>query len=356
MEHLSHNVESVSQVISPAEMIKKFPLPGGLMGQTIHFRKEIAKIITGKDPRKIVILGPCSVHDPVAGLEYAQYIRNLQKVVPHLLLVMRVYFEKPRTTTGWKGFINDPELNGTFQIAKGLTTARQFLIEVANLGVPTATEFLDPVTPKYFRHLFSWGAIGARTMESQVHRELASGLPMPVGFKNSTSGHSMLIANSIKSANSPHSYLGIDDDAKLATLNSKGNPYAHTVLRGTASGPNYDESSINHVSQILRSQQVNDSIIVDCSHANCGGDYRRQVDIARSVMSRACNGLDNIKGVMVESFLEEGKQDLHDTELVFGKSITDACIGMDVTTTLVVFLNERLSYHIRGEKVDDAES
>jgi len=342
MVPLSHNVKSVKYVRSPSDVFKLEPLPAGIKEQTIGFRTQLARILTNDDYRRIVILGPCSIHDTEAGLEYANLVKEWQKKLPHLLLVMRVYFEKPRTTTGWKGFINDPNLDGSFDINLGLLKARDFLIKIAQIGVPTATEFLDPFTPNYFRHLFSWGAIGARTLESQIHRELASGLPMPIGFKNSTGGNSKLLVNAIKSARSPHSYLGIDSEARLSIMESEGNPYAHTVLRGCTNGPNYNKNSLMSTTVLLQRNNVSDSIIVDCSHDNCDGDYKKQYGISRYVFAEIRQGHYNVKGVMLESFLEEGRQSISDS-LTYGKSITDPCLGKATTASLLIDLNGQAS-------------
>lgn len=348
MENLSHNVKSVSHVLTPEEVDRQLPLFHGQEEQTIRFRKQIARIISGECNRRIVILGPCSIHDTKAALEYAKRIKKAQDGYPNLLLVMRVYFEKPRTTTGWKGFINDPNLDGSFEINEGLMRARAFLIQLSNIGVPAATEFLDPITPIYFRNLFAWGAIGARTMESQIHREIASGLPMPIGFKNPTSGSLKLVANSIKSANAPHSYLGIDKDAKVSVMESLGNPYAHTILRGSDSGSNYDYESLAKMTDYLEQAGVSTSIIVDCSHANCGADFQMQTNIARFIFSHAANKRDNIKGIMLESFIKAGRQDISD-DMEYGLSITDPCIDLEDTLELLGLLNERWSQKLEKD-------
>ena len=298
-------------------------------------RQEISDLVHGHNNRLLVIIGPCSIHDPKAALEYAQRLLPLkQKYAQELLIVMRVYFEKPRTTVGWKGLINDPFLNGTFDINFGLRQARKLLLELNNIGIPASTEFLDMITPQYYADLISWGAIGARTTESQVHRELASGLSCPVGFKNGTDGNLKIAIDAIGAASHPHHFLSVTKTGHSAIVHTTGNPDCHAILRG-GKEPNYSSKHVQAAVQKLQQAGVSPKLMIDCSHANSRKEFARQMEVAQDIATQIQNGEQNIMGVMVESHLVEGRQD---NPVVYGQSITDACIGWDTTEQLLAML------------------
>ena len=300
-------------------------------------RHQIADLVHGRDKRLLVIIGPCSIHDPKAAFEYAQRLLPLRKKYEkELLIVMRVYFEKPRTTVGWKGLINDPHLNGTFDINFGLRQARRLLLDLNNLGVPASTEFLDMITPQYYADLISWGAIGARTTESQVHRELASGLSCPVGFKNGTDGNLKIAIDAISAASHPHHFLSVTKAGHSAIVHTAGNPDCHVILRG-GKEPNYSAEHVKAAADQLAKAGVTTKLMVDFSHANSRKDYTRQMEVARDVAAQLQNGEQNIMGIMVESHLVEGRQDKPET---YGQSITDACIGWNTTEELLALMAE----------------
>ena len=300
-------------------------------------RHQIADLVHGRDQRLLTIIGPCSIHDPKAALEYAQRLLPLRKKYEkELLIVMRVYFEKPRTTVGWKGLINDPHLNGTFDINFGLRQARRLLLDLNNLGMPASTEFLDMITPQYYADLISWGAIGARTTESQVHRELASGLSCPVGFKNGTDGNLKIAIDAIGAASHPHHFLSVTKAGHSAIVHTAGNPDCHVILRG-GKEPNYSTEHVKAAAEQLAKAGVTPRLMVDFSHANSRKDYTRQMEVARDVAAQLQNGEQNIMGIMVESHLVEGRQDKPET---YGQSITDACIGWDTTEELLTLMAE----------------
>jgi len=300
-------------------------------------RAEIARILHGGDDRLLVVVGPCSIHDPAAGLDYA---RRLAAAVPayrdDLMIVMRVYFEKPRTTIGWKGLINDPHLDDSYAINHGLRLARKFLLDVNELGLPTGTEFLDPITPQFLADLVSWGAIGARTSESQVHRELASGLSMPVGFKNGTDGSVQTAIDGIRSSAHPHHFLSVTKQGVAAIVATNGNPDCHIILRGGSAGPNYDAASVGRAAEQLKKIGLEPRVMVDCSHANSNKDHERQPAVVEAIAAQIAGGSHAVLGVMLESFLVDGRQD-HDKgkPLVFGQSITDKCLAWDRTLPLL---------------------
>ena len=313
------------------------PISDAATELVVQTRQEIADLVHGKDNRLLVIIGPCSIHDPKAAIEYAKRLLPLrQKYAKELLIVMRVYFEKPRTTVGWKGLINDPHLNGTFDINFGLRQARKLLLELNNMGMPASTEFLDMITPQYYADLISWGAIGARTTESQVHRELSSGLSCPVGFKNGTDGNLKIAIDAIGAANHPHHFLSVTKTGHSAIVHTSGNPDCHVILRG-GKEPNYDSSHVKAAAQQLTQAGVTPKLMVDFSHANSRKDYKRQMEVAEDVAQQIRNGEQNIMGVMVESHLVEGRQD---QPVTYGQSITDACIGWDSTEQLLALLAE----------------
>jgi 3-deoxy-7-phosphoheptulonate synthase len=306
-------------------------------------REEIRAVLSGRDRRALVVVGPCSIHDPQAALEYAQRLVALrERVADDLLVVMRVYFEKPRTTVGWKGLINDPHLNGSHDIATGLRVARQLLLDVANLGLPAATEMLDPISPQYLADLVSWTAIGARTTESQTHREMASGLSMPVGYKNGTDGSLTVAINALIAASRPHSFLGIDGSGRVAVVRTKGNPDGHVVLRGGGGRPNYSREDVARAAAALERAGLSPRMMVDCSHDNSGKDFRKQPAVVDDIGDQIARGSKHILGVMIESNLVEGRQEPEQgvarSALVYGQSITDACIDMATTEQLVLRL------------------
>ena len=288
-----HNVrvQSITPLDSPAEYWKRYPATDEIKSQVAGHRAAIERIIAGDDPRLLLIVGPCSIHDPAAGIEYARRLAALaDEVQDRIFVAMRVYFEKPRTTVGWKGYINDPNLNGTYDVKDGMAKARQFLLRVCEEGLPAATEFLEPFTPQYLGDLISWGAIGARTTESQVHRLIASGLSMPIGFKNGTGGTVQIAADGVLAAGEEHVFLGIDDNGVAAIVKTTGNPAGHLVLRGGATGPNYDAQSVASAQRVLTDSGLVPNLIVDCSHANSSKDHTRQPIVFRDVLEQRVGG------------------------------------------------------------------
>lgn len=334
-------IRGIQEVIPPQQLHQEIPVSDGGT-RTIHdARVEIHNILHQKDDRLLVIMGPCSIHDPEAAREYAGRLQGLMnQVEKEIRLVMRVYFEKPRTTVGWKGLINDPDLDGSFQINKGLRLARHLLADFAEMGIPAATEFLDLISPQYLADLISWGAIGARTTESQVHRELASGLSCPVGFKNGTDGSLNIAIDAIRSASQPHYFLSLTKEGHSAIFSTSGNDDCHIILRG-GKKPNYDADSINQAATELEAQGLEPMIMVDCSHANSSKDHRKQAIVCRDMAQQLAAGDRRIMGLMMESHLVEGRQDvIPGQNLIYGKSITDACIDWDSSEQLVLELAE----------------
>ncbi len=332
------NIDSITHLETPKQFTDRLPLTPESTETVTRGRKEILDVVTGKDDRLLLIVGPCSIHDTKAGLEYAKRLKGLaDEVKDSVLVVMRVYFEKPRTTVGWKGLINDPHLNGTFDVATGLTMGREFLLEVLGLGLPTATEWLDPITPQYLADAVCWGAIGARTVESQTHRQLASGLSMPIGFKNGTGGSIQIAADAMLAAQEPHVFLSVEDDGQVSIVKTNGNEGGHIVLRGGTSGPNYDPSAVARATSVLEKAGFEPHLVIDCSHANSGKDHRRQPVVFRDVLQQRTSGNRNIAGMMVESHLHAGSQkaDGDVSKLEYGVSITDACIDWTTTELLV---------------------
>ena len=335
--HLTDDVRinSLTELLPPIAHLYDLPISEAAAELVVSTRKAIADILHHGDKRLLVIIGPCSIHDPAAALEYAQKLLPLKKQYEkELLIVMRVYFEKPRTTVGWKGLINDPHLDGTFDINFGLRQARQLLLTLNDMGMPASTEFLDMITPQYYADLISWGAIGARTTESQVHRELASGLSCPVGFKNGTDGNLKIAIDAIGAASHPHHFLSVTKAGHSAIVHTAGNPDCHVILRG-GKEPNYSAEHVRDAVTQLTKAGVSPRLMVDCSHANSRKDYTRQMEVAQDVAAQIRNGEQNIMGVMVESHLVEGRQDKPET---YGQSITDACIGWDTTEALLALL------------------
>ena len=340
------HIQRFEALVSPEDFQRRLPASAANLQFVHQSRQTIEHILAGDDPRLLVIVGPCSIHDEKAALEYAVNLkRAADRVAEGVYVVMRVYFEKPRTNIGWKGFINDPNLNGTFAISSGLMRARKLLLQLADLGVPAATEFLDPITPQYTADLISWAAIGARTTESQTHREMASGLSMPVGFKNGTDGNSQIAIDAMKTALAPHAFLGIDGAGRTCVVHTSGNPYGHLILRGGTGGPNYAEASVRDVQEKLEKAGLSPRIMVDCSHANSEKDHNRQPIAFRDVVEQRRAGNGSVVGLMLESNLNPGRQDLgaDPARLAYGVSITDACIGWDETDSLLAEAHERLA-------------
>lgn len=340
------HVKKISPLDSPAKYAERMPLTRSAEDTVIRGREEIRRVIHGDDDRMLLIVGPCSIHDLKAGREYAARLAELaERVKDRVLLVQRVYFEKPRTTVGWKGLINDPNLDGTFDLAGGLEMARTFLLEVAELGIPAATEWLDPITPQYYADLVAWGAIGARTAESQTHRQMASGLSMPIGFKNGTGGSIQLAVDGMTACKSEHAFLGVDADGRASIVLTEGNPDCHLVLRGGKTGPNYDAESVKNAQRLLESSGFKPQIMVDCSHANSNKDHRNQPIAFRDVLEQRVSGNAGVMGIMLEGNLHEGRQDLGDdpSKLDYGVSITDACVSWEDTEELVLEAHKALS-------------
>jgi 3-deoxy-7-phosphoheptulonate synthase len=343
------NIKALVPIPPPSQYLRELPITGRMAARVISSRQQIRRVLTGEDNRMLVIVGPCSIHDERAGLEYAHLLAQAShELQDHLLLVMRVYFEKPRTTIGWKGLINEPNLDGVLDVAGGLRRARAFLLEVARLGIPAATEWVDPITPQYLADLVSWGAIGARTTESQPHRQLASGLSMPIGFKNGTGGtrHSIQIAvNGMVAARTEHAFLSTDRSGRVIVAYTKGNPDVHLILRGGEQGPNYGQESVVAACAMLAKAGFPHRLLVDCSHDNSGKDHARQPLVFQDVLRQRMEGNPCVAGVMLESHLHEGKQSLNGnaTTLKYGVSITDGCIGWDQTVELLREAHRALS-------------
>jgi 3-deoxy-7-phosphoheptulonate synthase len=332
------NVAAFDLMPSPDEVKAHVPQSEHAAQTVLRGRRAVEAILDGRDPRLFVVVGPCSIHDPVAGLDYAKRLRALaDEVEETLVLVMRVYFEKPRTALGWKGFINDPFMDDSFRIDVGMERARRFLRDVNELGVPAGTEALDPIAPQYYGDLVSWTAIGARTSESQTHREMSSGLSTPVGFKNGTDGDVDAAVNAIVSAGRPHSFLGINGQGRSAIIRTQGNRYGHLVLRGGGGRPNFDTVSISLAEGALAKAKLPQNIVVDCSHANSWKKPELQPLVMRDVVHQIREGNRSVVGLMVESFIEAGNQPIPDdpSQLRYGCSVTDACIGWDTTAEML---------------------
>ena len=332
------NVSAFDPMPSPEEIHARLPLTASAASLVMHGREVLRNILDRRDPRLFVVVGPCSIHDPVAGLDYAQRLKALADAVGETLyLVMRVYFEKPRTTTGWKGYINDPDMDDSFRVDQGMHKAREFLLQLAELGMPTGTEALDPIAPQYLGDLMSWTAIGARTTESQTHREISSGLSTPVGFKNGTNGDVGIAVNAILSASRPHSFLGINGQGRTSIVRTRGNRYGHLVLRGGDGRPNYDTVSVQMAELALRKAGLPSNIVVDCSHAN---SYKKH-DLQPLVMADAVNqvrlGNKSLVGMMIESNIVAGNQAIPDdlSQLKYGCSVTDACVDWETTEKMI---------------------
>ena len=339
------NVEQQEVLITPEQLKARLPVSEDVREAVNGYRETVRNIVDRKDPRLLVVVGPCSIHDVEAAKEYAQRLKRLSDdIADQVFVVMRAYFEKPRSTVGWKGLINDPHLDDSFKVAEGLHIGRQLLLELSQMGLPLATEALDPITPQYMQDLISWSAIGARTTESQTHREMASGLSCPVGFKNGTDGSLGVAINALESVASPHRFLGISPTGQVSVIQTKGNAHGHVVLRGGSSGPNYSPEHIQACEAALEKLGLTQSIMVDCSHANSNKDHRQQRNVVNSVSQQIAAGNRSITGLMIESHLHEGNQSISNLDgLSYGVSITDACINWDETDSLLRQLAEQLA-------------
>mmetsp|Transcript_6678 Transcript_6678/g.7661 ORF Transcript_6678/g.7661 Transcript_6678/m.7661 type:complete len:370 (+) Transcript_6678:120-1229(+) len=333
-------------LLPPAILLEELPISKTASATVLDARDIVSKILTKEDDRLVCIVGPCSIHSEKSAMEYAEKLKAMADQYKNdLLVIMRVYFEKPRTTVGWKGLINDPELNGSFQINKGLRVARKLLLDINNLGLPAGTEFLDSISPQFTSDLVSWGAIGARTTESQIHRELASGLSCPIGFKNGTGGNMQVAVDAIQSASNEHNFLGVTDQGLAAIVKTKGNANCHIILRGGHSGTNFDAKSVGECKAKLEGKKMNTGIMIDCSHGNSNKKHENQIKVIESVAEQVAAGERHISGVMVESNIKEGNQKLSvgvtdPATLEYGKSVTDACVNLETTATMLKMLSE----------------
>lgn len=339
------NIAAIQPLITPAQLKAELPLSDAAKAVVLQGRQTIRNILDGKDNRLFVVIGPCSIHDPVAAHDYADRLKALsEKVKDTLYIVMRVYFEKPRTTVGWKGLINDPDMNDSFDIEKGLRIGRKLLLELNEKGLPCATEALDPNSPQYLQDLISWSAIGARTTESQTHREMSSGLSSPVGFKNGTDGGLTVAINAMQAVQSGHSFLGLNEDGQVAVIRTNGNPYGHVVLRGGNGKPNYDATAVTQTEAALTKAKVSGKIMIDASHANSNKDPFLQPLVLENVTQQIIDGNQSIVGLMVESHLKGGRQDIPAdlSQLEYGKSVTDGCIDWQTTEDTLLKMHEAL--------------
>jgi 3-deoxy-7-phosphoheptulonate synthase len=345
-------IDTLKPLLPPAILMEEIPLGEAASRAVAESRTEVANVLDGKDDRLVVVVGPCSIHDPEAGLEYARRLKPLmERLSPDLKIVMRTYFEKPRTTVGWKGLIDDPRLDGSFAINQGLRVARTFLRDVVELGLPTALEFLDPITPQFMADLVTWGAIGARTTESQVHRELASGLSMPVGFKNGTSGTVQIAADAVRSAAEPHHFLSVTKQGLAAIVATRGNPHCHVILRGGSNGPNYGEQAVASAVSLHEKNKLPGKLMNDTSHATSGKDPAKQPEVAAAIARQVAAGSRSIFGVMIESFLVAGRQEISErSRMTFGQSVTDGCLAWDTTVPLL----ENLAAAVRQRRTHGA--
>ncbi|GBF51096.1 phospho-2-dehydro-3-deoxyheptonate aldolase [Leptospira ryugenii] len=324
-------------LIPPSVIVEEYPLSDVASDLVTKTRAQISDLLHGKDTkRQLVVVGPCSVHDTKAVMEYASKLRPyIDSLKNELLIVMRVYFEKPRTTVGWKGLINDPDLDGSFHINKGLATARKLLLDLNNMGVPCGTEFLDVISPQYVADLVSWGAIGARTTESQIHRELASGLSAPIGFKNGTDGNVQIAIDALRSAGASHHFLSVTNQGSSAIFKTAGNPDTHVILRGHNKGPNFDEATVNELGAQIEKNNLPYRLMIDCSHGNSQKDFKKQPGVLEEVARQVASGSKYILGVMIESHLKEGNQSIDARPLTYGQSITDACVSWESTVPML---------------------
>ena len=341
-------IAQLRPLIPPAILMEELPLSERVSTVVAEAREEATRIVRGADDRLLVVAGPCSIHDPKAALEYAHcLLAARERLRDDLCVFMRVYFEKPRTTVGWKGFINDPNLDGSFDINRGLRLARRLLLDVGELGMPAGGEFLDTISPQFYGDLISWGSIGARTTESQVHRELASGLSVPVGFKNGTDGNVQIAIDAIRAARGQHHFLSVTKQGLSAIVTTTGNDACHVILRGSQVGPNHDAESVASVAASLRKLDLPERVMIDCSHGNSQKDYRRQPLVASNVAQQVAAGSEFVCGIMIESHLVEGRQDLDSGKpLVYGQSVTDACMSWEMTVPVL----DELAHAVRTRR------
>ena len=339
------NLTSQDILLSPSQLKSNLPVSEAAKATILAGRKTVSDILDRKDKRLMMVIGPCSIHDPVAAIDYAKRLKALsEEVKDSIAIIMRVYFEKPRTTVGWKGLINDPHLNGSFDIEEGLHIGRKLLLDIAEMGLPTATEALDPISPQYLHDVISWSAIGARTTESQTHREMASGLSCAVGFKNGTDGSLGVALNALQSVSSSHHFLGINSEGQVAIIRSAGNPYAHIVLRGGGGKPNYDSVNIALCEQELKAAGMTDNIMVDCSHENSNKDHKLQPLVMENITNQIIDGNKSITGLMVESNIGPGNQKILDdkSQMQYGVSVTDKCIDWETTERTLKDMHNKL--------------
>ena len=333
------NIERFDSLVPPREIVSQLPDTEAALETVAAGREAVGRILRGEDARMLVVVGPCSIHDEKAAYEYAARLKALSdRVADRLMIVMRIYFEKPRTTIGWKGLINDPRLDGTFDMETGLKLARRILMRVNEMGLPAGTELLDPITPQYIAGLIAWASIGARTTESQTHRQMSSGVSMPVGFKNGTDGSIQTAIDAMLSSRSKHTFLGIDDDGRTCVVHTKGNPLGHLILRGGRSGPNYYADMVEDAARMMEDAGLERRIMVDCSHANTCKEFQRQERVCRDVLRQVKEGNRDLMGVMLESHLYEGNQKLNAdaSQMKYGVSVTDPCLGWEKTEELVL--------------------
>ena len=331
-------IEEIRQLLPPSLLLSELPILESSAQLINSTRSDIESVLNGLSDKLLVVVGPCSIHDRKAAIEYAEHVKKwISTYSSNLLIVMRVYFEKPRTTVGWKGLINDPNLDNSFDINNGLKIARSLLSEINEMGVPAGTEFLDAISPQYYADLISWGAIGARTTESQIHRELASGLSMPIGFKNGTGGSIKIAVDGIKAASQPHHFLSVTKQGVSGIVKTRGNKSCHIILRGSSNGPNSDFDSVNETSKLLRDNDLPGQLMVDCSHGNSLKDYKKQVLVAEDLSEQISNGSKDVASVMIESNLVEGNQKISTnlSDLVYGQSVTDSCVGLEDTEKIL---------------------
>ncbi|MEA5506634.1 3-deoxy-7-phosphoheptulonate synthase [Halotia wernerae UHCC 0503] len=338
------NIKNSHVLLTPNEVKSKLPLTKSAEKLVLNYRQELEHILDFQDRRKFIVVGPCSIHDPKAALEYAEKLKILAEQVQNkLLLIMRVYFEKPRTTVGWKGLINDPDMDDSFRVENGLLIARNLLLKIIELGLPAGTEALDPIIPQYISELITWSAIGARTTESQTHREMASGLSMPVGFKNGTDGNIQVALNALHSAKSSHNFLGINHKGQVSVFQTRGNAYGHVILRG-GNQPNFDAENVKLVEQKLKEANLPPRIVIDCSHGNTNKDYKIQATVLENVVQQIVDGNTSIVGMMLESNLYEGSQSITGKreDLKYGVSVTDKCISWEETEKIILATHAKL--------------
>ena len=341
--YIDTRIAGTRPLLPPAILLEEIELSENGHETVIKGRKESSQILHGKEDRLLFVCGPCSIHDPAAALEYAKWLKPLaNRFAGELVILMRTYFEKPRTVVGWKGLLNDPKIDGSFEINQGLRIGRKLLCEICDLGIPTAAEFLDTIHPQYIADTISWAAIGARTTESQVHRELSSGLSMPIGFKNGTSGNIQIAVDAVRSARVPHWFPSVTRQGVTAIFQTTGNPDGHLILRGgSRTGTNYDADSIKQTTELLKKYNLPQQLVVDCSHGNSQKDFKKQAQVAEDLALQIQNGQPFICGVMLESFIVEGRQDYEThKENTYGQSITDACIGLEQTEEIMKLLSD----------------